>query len=220
MTTNSTAPEVPSPHKRKLSTKATTNGDPQVDRKQKKLEATVKKSVTAPTKKRTSTTMLTTKTTSGTSKAAPVPKWASAKALAAKGAQKRATVEIEEVGSDESDSYTSIPPRNPKHVLEASDDDDEGITNPALKLIVVEDDDDDDEEEDEDTNLEAPNESAEAELGMRFNFVLNWTNFRKLLRTLIKRLDITYLYLFQERSPDRVRKRPSSPCVWVRCGKM
>lgn len=158
MTTNPTAPEVVGPHKRKLSTKATTNADPQVDfRKRKKLGAAVKKSVTAPTKKRTSATI-----TKTASKAAPVPKRASAKAVPAKRVQKQTrTVGIEEV-SDDSDSHISIPPRNPKHILEATDGSDDN-------------DDNSDEEEDDNTNLEAPKESPEVEMGTWFNsgFVLN-----------------------------------------------
>ena len=59
------------------------------------------------------------------------------------------SVEVEEV-DDDSNHQTSIPPRNPQHILEAADgsDDNEDQTD----------------DDDEDKPEEAPQESAEAEL--------------------------------------------------------
>ena len=205
MATDSAAPEISGPRKRKLSTKATTNGDPQA-RKRQKSGTTVKKTVTAAltavkngvtaalTKKKTS------KTATGTSKAASVaPNRASAKGRE-KNPQKRASVEDI---ADDSDDIPSNPPQNPKHILEAVDGSDDDDQDPAPELIEVDDDDDDDEEDDGDedeTNLEAPEESAEAELSMGFIFVSNRAN-HKSIRAFIKRLDITYLCLLQTGTP-------------------
>lgn len=94
--------------------------------------------------------------------AAPVGKAAAPKATA-KSAPRRPSVEIEEV-YEESDYYTSIPPRSPRHILDGSDDDIE--RNPAPEPILV---DDDEGEDDEEKAHEAPEESPEAELSMFFN---------------------------------------------------
>ena len=45
------------------------------------------------------------------------------------------SVEIEEVYDDESDHHTSVPPRNPRCILESADGSDDDIEGP--KLIVV-----------------------------------------------------------------------------------
>jgi hypothetical protein len=45
------SPEASGPRKRKLSTRVTTNGDPEVERKKKKLEAKKQSTKQAPTKK-------------------------------------------------------------------------------------------------------------------------------------------------------------------------
>ena len=168
MANNSTSSEVSGPRKRKLSTKASTNGDPQVARKRQKSGKAVKESVTAALTKKRAPTTVPSKITTGTPKTTPaVSNQASAKAAPEKSARKRATVDIEEI-VDDSDDHASNPPRNPKHILEAADgsDDDDDDPDPAPDLIPV--DDDDDEEEEEETNLEVPEESAEAELGMSF----------------------------------------------------
>jgi len=171
MATNPASPEVSSPCKCKLSTKATTNSDPQVVWKKQKSEKLVKKIVTtAPTKKRSPATVPA-KTTTGTLKAAPrVAKQAFAQVVPPKMAPKCASVEIKEV-DDKSDNYTSIPPCNPRNVLEAADssDDLDDIDNqdPALELISVNDEEDnDDNDNNENTNPEAPEESADAKLSM------------------------------------------------------
>ena len=49
------SPEASGPRKRKLSTKVTTNGDPEVERKRKKLEAKKHSTKPAPTQKHSST---------------------------------------------------------------------------------------------------------------------------------------------------------------------
>jgi hypothetical protein len=99
-------PEASGPRKRKLSSKVTTNGDPEVERKRKRLEA-IKQST-----KPALTTQAPAKTKPAT-KPAPRPQ--------------RPSVETEE-SDEESDHHTSVPPHNPQRVLEAtngSDNDDE-----------------------------------------------------------------------------------------------
>jgi len=94
---------------------------------------------------------------------APVVAKQTAPSVPAKLAPRRPSVEVEEV-YDEADHHTSVPPRNPRHILEAtdgSDDDMEGLEDPAPELININNDDDDDEDVEV---LEAPEESAEAEL--------------------------------------------------------
>jgi hypothetical protein len=151
------SPDVSGPRKRKLSTKVTTNGDPNVERKRKKSEQVQKKSHgTAPApKKKPSTT------------ATAVPKVAkqAVQVAPAKPAPRRRSVEVEEV-YDEVDHHTSVPPRNPRHILEAADgSDDDMEEDPAPELITI-DDDDEDENMDTEKVLETPEESAEAELSM------------------------------------------------------
>jgi len=85
-------------------------------------------------------------------------------------APKCTSVEIEEV-DDKSDDHTSIPPRNPRNVLEAADSSDDldytDDLDPAPELISVDDEDDNNnDDDDENTNPEAPEESANAELSM------------------------------------------------------
>jgi hypothetical protein len=65
--------------------------------------------------------------------------------------KRRPSIEIEEVFDDESDHHTSVPPRNPQHILEASDGSDDDMEDLAS---------------DENKEGEAPEESDEAELGM------------------------------------------------------
>jgi hypothetical protein len=177
MATNSASTEISGSRKRKLSTKAATNGDPLEASKRQKSGTTVKKSVTAAlsavkkgvtaalTKKKT----VPSKTATGTSKAAPVaPDRAPAK-VPEKRAQKRAPVEIEDI-SDDLDDIPSNPPQNPNHILEAANGSDDDDPDPAPELIPVEEDEEDGDEDDEDEddedemNVEAPEESAEAEL--------------------------------------------------------
>ena len=112
------SPEASGPRKRKLSTKVTTNGDPEVERKRKKLEAKKHSTKPAPTKKHSSTQApaKTKTTTKAAAKPAPRPR--------------RPSVEIEEV-EDESDYHTSVPPRNPQHILEAADGSDDDVDTPA-----------------------------------------------------------------------------------------
>jgi len=112
------SPEASGPRKRKLSTKVTTNGDPEVERKKKKLEAKKQSTKPAPTQKHSSTQApaKTKTTTKAVAKPAPRPRHPS--------------VEIEEV-EDESDYRTSVPPRNPQHILEAADGSDDDVDTPA-----------------------------------------------------------------------------------------
>ena len=116
MPTNS--PEASGPRKRKLSTKVTTNGDPEVERKRKRLEAKEQSTKPAPTQKLPSTQVPAKlkATTKAATKPAPRPRHPS--------------VEIEEV-EDESADHTSVPPHNPQHVLEAADGSDDDGDTPA-----------------------------------------------------------------------------------------
>jgi hypothetical protein len=67
------SPEASGPRKHKLSTKATTNGDPEVERKKKKLEAKKQSMKSAPTKKHSSTRAPVSPTTKLATKPAPAP---------------------------------------------------------------------------------------------------------------------------------------------------
>ena len=112
-------PEVPGPRKRKLSTKATTNGNPEVERKKKKLEAKKQSMKPAPTPKNSSTQPpAKTKTmTKATTKPAP-QQW-------------HPSIDIEEIW-DESDYWTSVPPCNWQHILEAADRSDDDVDTTVL----------------------------------------------------------------------------------------
>lgn len=140
MATNSIPPEISGPRKRKPSTKASTNGDPQEVQKRQKSGTVVKKTASTP---------LTQK------KDIPVaPDRASAK----NSGKKPATAEIDSSDSDlddNSEDLTSIPLN---HVLKAAGKSD-GNQDPAPELIIIDDDNNDE------PNLEAPEESAEAEMG-------------------------------------------------------
>ena len=132
------SPEASGPCKHKLSTKATTNGDPEMERKKKKLEAKKQSTKPALTKKHSSTRAPVNTTTKPTAKPAPVP-WS-----------QRPFIEVEEI-EDESNRHTSVPPHNPQHILEAingSDNDKEDLAP------------------DGNEEGEAPEESNEAKLGM------------------------------------------------------
>ena len=189
------SPEASGPRKRKLSTKVTTNGDPEVERKRKRLEAKEQITKPVPTQKHPSTQVpaKTKTTTKVATKPAPRPRRPSVEIEevedesadrtsvpprnsqhileAANGSdndaitpapprkstkkpvvtKQRPSVELEEVFDDESDRHTSVPPRNPRHILEAADGSDNDEEDPVP-----------------DTNeeREAPEESDEAELGM------------------------------------------------------
>ena len=114
------SPEASGPRKCKLSTKATTNGDPEVEQKKKKLEAKKQSTKLAPTKKHSLTPVNT--TTKPTAKPAPAPR------------PRRPSIEVEEI-EDELDRHASVPPRNPRHILEATNrsDDDVDTTPPPQK---------------------------------------------------------------------------------------
>jgi hypothetical protein len=169
------SPEAFGPRKRKLSTKVTTNGDPEVERKRKKLEAKKKSMKPAPTQKH------------------------SLKKTAAQHAprQRHPSVEIEEI-EDESDLHTSVPPRNPRHILEAANSSDNDVdttvttrksTSTKKRVITIEETEDksdfyltsvpsrnpqhipeaadgSDEDDDKPEKSNAPEETEEAELGM------------------------------------------------------
>src|SRR5271168_3220560 len=68
------SPEASGPRKRKLSTKVTTNGDPEVEQKKKKLEAKKKSTKSAPTKKHSLTRAPGNTTTKPPTKPAPAPR--------------------------------------------------------------------------------------------------------------------------------------------------
>ena len=93
------SPEASGPHKCKLLTKVTTNGDPEVEQKRKRLEVKEQSTKPAPPQKHFNTT------TKAAVKSAPQPQHPS--------------VEIGEV-EDESANHTSAPPHNPQHILEAA----------------------------------------------------------------------------------------------------
>ena len=116
------SPEASGPRKCKLSTKVTTNGDPEVERKRKKLEAKKQSTKAAPTQKHSSTQAPAKTKTTTKAAAKPAPQ------------QRRPSIEIEEI-EDEADYHTSVPPRNPQHILEAADgsDDDVDTTAPPWK---------------------------------------------------------------------------------------
>jgi len=114
------SPEASGPRKRKLSTKVTTNGDPEVERKKKKLEGKKQDIKSAPTKKNSSTRAPVNPTMKPAPKPAPAPQ------------PRRPSVEVEEI-EDEADCRTSVPPRNPRHILEAADgSDNDNKEDPAL----------------------------------------------------------------------------------------
>ena len=159
MSTNIASPEISGPCKRKPSTKASTNGDPQEARKRQKSGTTTKNVVTVLTQKKNVSSKSGSAT--GTSKAAPVaPNWASAKAP---GIQKHATIEHDDSNADldldklASNRTNSEPPQNLNNVLEVAHGSDNGLDESVINLIE-----DDDKNN---TDLEAPEESAEAELG-------------------------------------------------------
>lgn len=154
MPPNLDSPEDLGPRKRTLSTKVTTNGDPEVERQQKRLKKVQDKGATAaPTKKQLSTTTaakatpLVAKQLSTT--VVPAKKNTGPKATK-KPAPQRPSVEIEEVSNDESDN----------HICDDIEED------PTAKPILVDSDEDDADIDDEEDAPEAPEESAEAELSM------------------------------------------------------
>jgi hypothetical protein len=169
MATKSASPEVSGARKRKLSNKASTNGDPLEAQKQNKTLSAVKKGVTAAlTKKKKTAAVSSSKTATITSKvAAAAPNRASEK-VAGKGTQKCATVEDVD-DADDADERTSNPPQNPNHILEAVDGSDNlnGSDPGPPEVISVN---NSDEESDDETNLEAAEESRVAKV--RFGSIL------------------------------------------------
>jgi hypothetical protein len=82
-------------------------------------------------------------------------------------ASRHPSVEIEEI-LDERDSPRSFPPRNPKHILELDDDEENDPPSPAMD---VEDD------EDKDDKSEEAEEDDEAEIGL-FSMVCKETKLK------------------------------------------
>ena len=113
------SPETSGPRKHKLSTKVTTNGNPKVEQKRKKLEAKKQSTKPAPTQKQSST-QAPAKTKTTTKAAAKPAPW-----------QWHPSIEIEEI-EDKSDYPTSVPPHNPQHVLEATDGSDDDVDTTVL----------------------------------------------------------------------------------------
>ena len=160
MPTNPDSSGVPGPRKRTLSTKAATNGDPLAENKRQKILDNSQKKTLIPTEKRTTTAS---SSKSAPAKATTIPAKPTAIAtkrqVAPKPAPQRPSVECEDV-YDEADHPKSNPPRNPRHIMEAVDGgDNEVAKDPAPEVIAVDD-------NDEPTNVEAPEESADAELSM------------------------------------------------------
>jgi hypothetical protein len=172
--------EVLGPRKRKLSTKANTNGDPIEERKQKRLAqgqktgAPTKRIVQssaktmAPAKTPLAKTAVPAKTTASVKTTSPAKTMAPAKistmfakvapmAGPSKPGPRRPSVEIEEV-DDESNCQSSVSPRNPRHILEAADGSDDDIEGPPEPIIIDVDD------EGMDNVEENPEEDDEAEL--------------------------------------------------------
>ena len=112
------SPEASGPHKHKLSTKVTTNGDPEVEQKRKKLEVKKQSTKAAPTQKHSSTGPPAKKKTMTKAATKPTPQ------------QWHPSVEIEEI-EDEVDYCASVPPRNPQHILEAADRSDDDVDTTA-----------------------------------------------------------------------------------------
>lgn len=132
-----------SPRKRTLSTKAATNGDPNAERKRKKLEGAQKKTAkTTLTQKKPTTVVPKIKTTAGRA------------ATVTKKAPQHSSIDVED--ADKADRHTGT------RATDGSDEtDDEMYCEPAsvAETIVI-----DDSETEE--NLEVPEESDEAELSM------------------------------------------------------
>src|SRR5271155_449472 len=162
------SPEVSGPRQRKLSEKANTNGDPIVERKKNKLASTQKMDAAPPTKKIIQSSAKTTasaktplaKTATATKTMAPAKKTTTfarvAPIVGQAGPSKqrqRPAVEIEEV-DDESDSNTSsVPPCNPRHVLEATDGSDDDIEGPEAIVTDVDEGIEEEPEEDDEAEL-------------------------------------------------------------------
>lgn len=194
MATNPTSPDISGPRKRKPSTKASTNGDPQEARKRQKSGNTTNKSVTTALTKKKKDAPRPSKTATVTSKATSI--------LARKSTQKRPIVESDDDSDDPNNS-----PQTPNRVLEAqaadgSDSDDS--LDPAQELILV---DEDDNEEKVETYLEEPEESAEAELGM-----ISFPYQTELIASRSERLSKEWtspIYVFYRKEPrvDHVKGR-------------
>ena len=152
MPTNPDSSGVPEPRKHTLSTKAATNGDPQAGKKRQKISDNSQRNKLIPTKKKTTATSnkassLNSASAKATTIAAKPTATATKRQVApAKPAPQRPSVECEEV-YDESDHPKSDPPHNPRHLLEAADGSDDEV-----------------DDNNEPVNVEAPEESAEAEL--------------------------------------------------------
>jgi hypothetical protein len=146
------------PRKRKLSVKASTNGDPLQAPKRKKTLSTVNKGATAALTKNKTTTV-TSKTATGTSNAAPNRV---SKKVSGNDKQKNATIENVDSADDITmDDVTSNLPHNHGSNLDAADGSDDE-SNPTLG-----DDDSEKEGNDKETDLDEEEESAENELGRK-----------------------------------------------------
>ena len=97
---------------------STSNGNPEVEQKRKKLEAKKQSMKPAPTQKHPST-QAPAKTKTMTNTAVKPAQW-----------PWHPSVKIEEI-EDESDYCTSVPPCNPQHILEAADGSDDDVNTPA-----------------------------------------------------------------------------------------
>lgn len=113
----------------------------------------------APSKKQSSTSTWVPVKTKATTKVTP---GITKKAAPAKPAPRRPSIEVEEV-ENELDCHTSVPPRNPRHILEAADgSDDDMEEDTASKLIVV---DNDNDMANDKEGIEEPEESDKAVRG-------------------------------------------------------
>ena len=167
MTTSSPSPDISGPCKCKLSTKASTNGDP--------LKAKQKKTISTANKDATATAALIKKKTA----AAAVPSVMAAKAsttkqaskkLPEKGTQRRTTIEDVD-HADELVDITMNPPQNTNGLnLEAENgSNNESDSNHASEIIIINDDDEKTEVVDG-THLDTNEESDETQISRNFFF--------------------------------------------------
>ena len=153
------SPEVPGPHKHKLSTKAAINGDPEVQWKKKKLEAKKQSTKLAPTQKPHNPQHIPVEATDESDDEVNTPAPPRKSTTSTKKPiimKRRPSIEVEET-EDESDNYhTSVPPSNPRHILEAADGSDNAIEEDPAPGGSEE--------------GEAPEESDESELGTQLYY--------------------------------------------------
>ena len=168
MITSSPSPDISGPRKHKLSTKASTNGDP--------LKVKWKKTISTANKDATATAALTKKKTAATAvlsvmaAKALTTKQASEK-LPEKGTQRHTTIEDVD-DADELVDITMNPPQNTNSLnLEAENgSDNESDSNHAPEIIIINDNDEKTEVVDG-THLDTDEESDETQISRNFFFL-------------------------------------------------